>query len=274
VDYYGKAVWSVIKNEVSDLPVSSLTYITKGQALSSLASSQKRFSVFLCGTNHSTSHPLNGYLTSKGFSVHCISESRLAVDQIITSLPDVVLLDTQLPIAGGYEVCSMVRPFYNGLILIKGEDWDDAAQLLAFERGADDYIVLPISPVLIAAKISAHLKRVHGLVGRFNHCQIRVGKLIVDAARREVFLSGQPVTLTTMQFDLLWYLAKRSGRVVPRGELYESLYQEKYNGFDRSVDICISRIRQQLGDSPEKPTYLKTIRGVGYLFIGQDLAVC
>ena len=85
---------------------------------------------------------------------------------------------------------------------------------------------------------------------------------------RAVSLSGQPIDLTTMVFKLLSYLVKRSGRVVPREELYEVLYKEKYNGFDRSVDVYVSRIRQQLGDDAENPSYLKTIRGVGYLLVG------
>jgi DNA-binding response OmpR family regulator len=82
--------------------------------------------------------------------------------------------------------------------------------------------------------------------------------------------AGKPIDLTTMQFELLWYLVKRSGRVVSRDERYEALYNEKYNGFDRRVDVYISRIRQQLKDDVDNPSFLKTIRGVGYLFVGHD----
>jgi DNA-binding response OmpR family regulator len=97
-----------------------------------------------------------------------------------------------------------------------------------------------------------------------------VGQLMVDASLRTVSLAGKPIDLTTMQFELLWHLAKRSGRVVSRDELYDALYNEKYNGFDRSVDVYISRIRQQLMDDVDNPSFLKTIRGVGYLFVGHD----
>ena len=81
---------------------------------------------------------------------------------------------------------------------------------------------------------------------------------------------GEMVDLTTIQFDLLWYLARRSGRVVSREELNEALFKQESNGFDRSVDVYISRIRYQLGDNPENPGFVKTIRGVGYLFADQD----
>ena len=235
---------------------------------------KKRPAIFICEAEHGAAQGLADYLTSKDFTVRCIAESGQAVAQIVTHVPDVVLLDAHLPVAGGYEVCSAVRPSYNGHILFMGSDQDEAAQLLAFERGADDYILTPVSPALLAARIGAHLKRSQRVSGKANNHQVRVGELVVDAARREVFLAGHPIDLTTMQFELLWYLAKRSGRVVSREELYEALYKEKYNGFDRSVDVYVSRIRNQLGEDAEKPSYLKTVRDVGYLFVGHDGSAC
>lgn len=224
--------------------------------------------VFICEPECGTAYQTVDYLTDKGFIVHCIEESQQAIDQIITHVPDIVVLDTHLPEAGGYEVCSAVRLYYSGRIVLQGRERDETAQLLAFERGADDYIVTPISPALLTARIRAHLKHAHGLAANGTNHQIQVRDLLVDAARREVFLAGEHVDLTSIQFELLWYLAKRSGRVVSRDELYEALYNEKYNGFDRSVDVYVSRIRTQLGDDAGNPSYLKTVRGVGYLFVG------
>ena len=224
---------------------------------------KKRPTIFICEPEDRPANPLVEYLAIKGFYIHCITESSQAIDQIITRVPEIVLLDADLPSAGGYEVCSAVRVYYSGPILFQGQAHDEAAQLLAFERGADDYIFTPVSPTLMAARICAHLRRSHGLNDKMDARRIRAGKLVLDAARREVFLAGAPVDLTTVQFNLLWYLAKRSGRVVPRQELYEALFQQKYNGFDRSVDVYISRIRNQLGDDPESPSYLKNRSGSG-----------
>lgn len=241
----------------------------KGDVLMATDAFGKRPTIFVCEGDIGPEHPLIAYLNTKDFNVHCITESGQAVDAIVTRVPDVVLLDAHLPVAGGFEVCSLIRSYYNGHILFKGRDRDEAAQLLAFERGADDYILMPISPALLTARINAHLKHSrHGPTGKASGRRIRVGALVVDAALRAVSLAGQPIDLTTMQFELLWYLIKRSGRVVPREELYEALYKQKYNGFDRSVDVYVSRIRQQLGDNADNPIYLKTVRGVGYLFVG------
>ena len=233
----------------------------------SVVNPDKRPSIFICEPENGPTHSLVPYLGARNYTVHCIADSDQAVEEILARTPDLVLLDVDLPLAGGFEVCSMVRPKYNGPILFQGHAPEEAAQLLAFERGADDFIDTPISPALLTARIRAHLKRSHGLA---NGRQVRVGDLVVDAALRAVSLGGEPIDLTTMQFELLWYLAKRSGRVVSREELYEALYNEKYNGFDRSVDVYVSRIRHQLHDDADNPFFLKTVRGVGYLFVGHD----
>jgi DNA-binding response OmpR family regulator len=239
----------------------------------SMVATKKNLIIFLCETGCNSADALVEFLTDKDFDVQCLPESGPAVDQIILRVPDIVILDANIPPAGGYEVCKEVRPYYSGPILFMGREESEAAQLLAYERGADDYIVKPVSPALMAAKISAHLRRGRGSDHPTKGRRIRAGKLIVDATRREVSLAGEPVDLTTIQFDLFWYLARRSGRVVSRQELYEALFRQKYNGFDRSVDVYISRIRNQLGDNPENPNFLKTVRGVGYLFVGQEKTV-
>lgn len=226
--------------------------------------------ILICEANLKAVQALADYLSARAFKVQCLKDSRQAVDEIITRAPDVVLLDANLPVAGGYDVCRTVRPYYNGHILFTAKDGDEASQLLAFERGADDFVQLPISPALLTARIGAHLKRSRGSGGNGNGRKIRVGDLVVDASLRSVSLAGKTIDLTTMQFELLWYLAKRSGRVVSRVELYEALYKEKYNGIDRSVDVYISRIRQQLNDNVDNPIFVKTIRGVGYLFVGHN----
>lgn len=226
--------------------------------------------LFICDAEHKPPHPLLEYLTGRNFIVHCIRDSSQAIDHIVARAPDIVLLGADLPAAGGYEVLSTVRPYYNGPILFQGRDGEEAAQLLAFELGADDFIQKPVSPALLTARICARLKRIYGTVGPERELQCRIGDLVVDASCREVSMAGRPVELTSMQFDLLWYMIKRAGRVISREELHQALYRHEYNGFGRSVDVNISRIRSQLGDDAENPRYLKTVRGVGYLIVARN----
>ena len=97
---------------------------------------------------------------------------------------------------------------------------------------------------------------------------VTFGKLIVDANRRDVFVAGRAVQLSTIEFQLVWYLAQSPGCVVTRDEISLELYHTAYNGYDRNIDLYVSRIRQKIGDDPTAPRYLKTVRGVGYQFVG------
>ena len=178
---------------------------------------KKRPTLFICLPEQEPENNLTEYLAAKGFGMRRIRDSGHAVDEIVTRVPDLVLLDSHLAPAGGFEVCRAVRSFYRGPILLLGDDRDEAPQLLAFACGSS------------------------------------WGELVVDAARREVFLAGQPVDLTTVQYELLWYLVQRSGRVVSRDELYRALYRQEYNGFDRSLDVYISVSASSWATAPKTP---------------------
>ncbi len=95
------------------------------------------------------------------------------------------------------------------------------------------------------------------------------GNLTVDANRRDAFVASQAAQLSTIEFQLIWYLAQKPGCVVTRDEIYQELHSAAYNGYDRRIDVYMSRIRQKIGDDPASPSYLKTVRGVGYqLMVG------
>ncbi len=227
---------------------------------------KKSPTIFICKSNSDAADYLGDHLSMKGFIVSLIHLCSEAVEQILKWKPDIVLLDANLPYSGGYEVCRLVRQNYGGLIIVQGWTQDEAVQLQAFDKGADDYVAASESTILLTAKIMAHLRRDRAITKK-PHRQLRIGEMFLDAGRSEVFLADQPVKLTTTQFELLWYLAQRSGEVISREELHKSLYKEKYNGHDRSIDVCISRLRRRLRDNAENPIYLKTIHGRGYLLM-------
>jgi DNA-binding response OmpR family regulator len=236
----------------------------------STETAEKQARILICDPNTKAAENLAAYLQQIGYRIRCVEESGEAVNVIVSQWPDLVILDTRMPVAGGFEVCRLVRSSYKGRIIFQSRNNGEETQLLAFEMGADDYIFKPISPLLMAARLRAHLKQGNEQDTAPLDNQIRIGDLVVDAASREVHMAGRLVSLTTVQFDLLWYLANRPGRVVSRREIYEDLYRAEYNGFDRSIDMYVSRIRQQLGDHVENPRFLKTVRGVEYLFVSRD----
>ena len=210
-------------------------------------------------------------LEREGFRVLHEADGTLARDRIVAEQPDLVVLDIMLPGMDGFAVCREVRPKYAGPILILTARDDDLDEILGLELGADDFVTKPVRPRVLIARIRALLRRVHATPEKGPVNRVALGELVVDASRREVSLGGKGIDLTTIEFDLLWYLVNRAGEVVSRQEVYQNLFHYDYDGLDRSVDVYISRIRHKLGDEPSAPHYIKTVRGVGYLLAGEGL---
>ena len=149
---------------------------------------------------------------------------------------------------------------------------DDMDQVLGLEMGADDYVCKPVRPRLLLARVHALLRRNPVSAGagalRSSDC-LQFGPLLIDNAQREASLHEASIELTSAEFDLLWLLAANSGRILSREEIFAALRGIDYDGLDRSIDVRISRIRPKIGDDPEHPRVIKTVRGKGYLFVAQ-----
>lgn len=210
---------------------------------------------------------LAGSLEEEGFIVDLLGPDELEGCSPPEGAPELILVDLSLPSLKRLAVCRSIRESYAGPLLVMADCVDEMHQVLGLEMGADDFIVKPISSALLVAKIRALLRRNKRLAGTPAK-MLSLGPLEVDGGRREVRVEGQSVDLTSREFDLLWYLACNARAVVSRDRIYEDLLGVEYNGYDRSVDIYISRIRQKLGDPSRRPQLLKTVRGVGYLLGG------
>jgi two-component system, OmpR family, response regulator len=203
-------------------------------------------------------------LEREGYAVEHVADGIRARDAIRDHAPELVLLDVMLPGMDGFEICRAVRDTYTGVIIMLTARDEDADEVLGLEFGADDYLVKPVRPRVLIARIRAHLRRAAAPIRAERHHTH--GALTVDAERREVLLHGQRVYLTTTEFDVLAYLVDRAGDVVSREALYEDVFGSRWDGLDRAADVYVSRLRQKLGDDPRAPEYLKTVRGAGYLF--------
>lgn len=212
-------------------------------------------------------------LREEGYSVWHDDCREFDVGRLESLSPDAILIDFDRPSVSTVAICLTLRNSFAGPILILSAKTSEVVQLLALEMGADDFLFKPQPETILMAKLRAFLRRSEGLRLRQRKL-IQLGELVIDAGRREVCCSGAVVSLTDREFDLLWCLAENSKIIVSRDEIHRSLYNSEYNGFDRSIDIYISRIRQKIGDDPLNPRYLKTVRGAGYLlvegYLGQD----
>lgn len=221
------------------------------------------------------------YLLLKNFAVTVITRGDLAVDYIKKHNPDIVVLDGMLPGLDGFEVCKAVRPaFTNAIIMVTARD-EEIDEVLGLDAGADDYLTKPLRARALLARIEKWLKRQspRGLqepilksnteanTNNGDSSKLTLGKFIIDAQARSVILDDKIINISTNEFDLLWILAERAGQVVARSELMMLLRGYEYDGFDRTVDLRISKLRKKLQDNTSQPYRIKTIWGKGYLLV-------
>lgn len=207
------------------------------------------------------------YLSSYGYGMTVVSDGLLAVDIIVEQQPDLVILDLMLPSLDGLEVCKRIRPDFSNPVLMVTARNDEIDEILGLEIGADDYICKPVEPRLLAARVKALLRRSStkssALDDDSDH--IEVNGLIVNDSSRTVSLNNEPISLSTPEYDLLWLLISNAGCILSRKFIFENLRGVDYDGFNRAIDINISRLRAKLDDSSTSPEIIKTIRNKGYL---------
>ena len=217
------------------------------------------------------------YLRKNDLEVLIEARGDTAEARILAERPDLVILDIMLPGKDGFEICRAVRARYHGVILMLTDRDEDFDQILGLELGADDYIAKPVQPRLLLARIKALLRRSPATaVGGAERSQankpaeLAFGSFRISQATRSAYLGSGVIDLTTAEFDLLWLLACHAGSVLSRDDLLQQLRGIGFDGLDRSIDARISRLRRKLGDDPENPTRIKTVRGKGYLFSKHD----
>jgi two-component system OmpR family response regulator/two-component system response regulator RstA len=209
---------------------------------------------------------ISDYLISHGYQISVANRGDTAVEMIVEDRPDLVLLDIMLPKKNGFDVCKEVRAFYHCPILIMTACNEEADEVLGLELGADDYINKPVKLRVLLARIKALLRRGNT---EEQDLSVRVfGSLRMDSKSKTATINGKVTSLSTNEFDVLWLLASHAGQVVSRDELVSQLRGFDYNGFDRTMDIRVSRLRKKLDDCSDHPYKIKTIWGKGYLFVG------
>jgi DNA-binding response OmpR family regulator len=206
------------------------------------------------------------YLESNGFTVNIASRGDEVVAKVERESPDLVILDLGLPGEDGFTVCRQLRLSYLNPILILTARDSDIDHVLGLELGADDYVVKPVEPRVLLARIGALLRRSRATLPQERKA-LQFGRLSINSASRSVLLDGQTISLSGTEFDLLLYLASHAGEVQSREILFKDLFKREYDGMDRMLDIRISRLRRKLGDEAETAERIKTIWGQGYLFV-------
>ncbi|WP_045826273.1 response regulator [Teredinibacter turnerae] len=226
---------------------------------------QQQENILVVEDDTSLAEWISDYLIDNGYQVTVANRGDIAVDLIRSDTPDLVLLDIMLPEKDGFQVCREARAFYSKPILMMTACSEEADEILGLELGANDYVNKPVKPRILLARIKALLRRTE--MDAAGH-RLIFGDLVLDKKSKSVKLQNNTIPFSSNEFEVLWLLAESAGQVISRDDLVSKLRGIEYDGFDRSVDVRVCRIRKKLSDDPSNPAKIKTIRGKGYLFAG------
>ena len=209
------------------------------------------------------------YLEREGFRVVDATDGRSALAAIALEAPLLVVLDLMLPEVDGLAVIRAVRRTDRTPIIVLSARGTTADRIAGLSEGADDYLPKPFSPAELVLRVRRILERTarggpNELPGQLA-APLRHGDLLLDADRHEVTVAGHPVPLTAVEFRLLAVLLAAGGRVLSRDQLLDAVYgHDEADILDRTIDAHVRRLRDKLGDDPDRPRYVATVRGVGY----------
>jgi two-component system, OmpR family, phosphate regulon response regulator OmpR len=217
---------------------------------------------------------LREYLEISGFVVYSVGDGEGMRNVIAQSPVDIVLMDVNLPGEDGFELTRKLRSSRNiGIVMLTGAG-QTVDRIIGLEVGADDYVVKPFDPREVLARVKSVLRRIQAQPAETRPAAavkpevVRMGSCTLDLAAHTLYdATGAQVPLTAMEFDLLKTFAANPDRVLNRTSLLELAHRHDADVFDRSIDLRIARVRRKIETNSKKPQVLKTVRGVGYMFV-------
>ena len=203
-------------------------------------------------------------LENEGYTVISAENGKVALKLADEHIPQLIILDLMMPIMDGIEACERLRmdkKFNNTLIMFLSARGEDYSQVAAFESGADDYVTKPIKPRILNSKVKALLRRFKNDFGQILSYQ----NIVIDSERYIVEVGGKTINLPRKEFELLFLLASKPGKVFQREKIMELVWGSDVVVGDRTIDVHIRKLREKVGEN-----FLKTIKGVGYQFIVKE----
>lgn len=216
------------------------------------------------------------YFSGQGFAVTSAGDALQARAAFAAAIPDLAILDIRMPGEDGLSLARWVREHHKGVgIVMLTTAADVVDRIVGLEMGADDYVPKPFEPRELLARVKSVLRRLAERAAAGPQApepgRVRFGRCELDLAGRKLLdADGQAIPLTAMEFDLLKVFAESPGRVLNRDQLMELAHHRGWEVFDRSIDLRIMRLRRKIEPDPEKPEVIKTVRGVGYMYVPAD----
>ncbi|WP_108651131.1 response regulator [Dongshaea marina] len=226
--------------------------------------------ILLVEDDSDLSQLITTYLEKYGYQIQAHTQGDTVQQAIKEFKPDLVVLDIMLPGLDGLEICRTIRPGYQGAVMMMTACNEDMDQILGLELGADDYLIKPVEPRLLLARVRAMFRRRAAELQTADSQLLSFGNFEIDQANRTVSIAEEAIELAGGEFDLLWALARHSGTILSRDELAQELRGAGFDGLDRTIDAKVSRLRRHLNSHPNCQIQIKTVRNKGYLLTGAN----
>ena len=218
------------------------------------------------------------YLAGEGYNTLSANSGKQLMDLLQNNTPNIILLDLVLPDMDGISILAQLRTMKKIPVIVVSGKSDTTEKIVCLEMGADDYLTKPFEMRELSARIKAVIRRSEELPAGVapaqpqeeQENQVRFADWVLDRAQFQLFdAKGHSADLTTGEYKLLESLVSAPNKVLSRERLFELTRESDYDSFDRAVDIQIGRLRKKLNDDPKEPQFIKTVRGVGYMFCGE-----
>jgi DNA-binding response OmpR family regulator len=203
-------------------------------------------------------------LEQAGYTVGSAGDVAEARRLMTTFAPDLLILDVMLPGESGLEFCREIRETSEIPVVMLSARSEEIDKVLGLALGADDYVTKPFSPRELVSRVKANLRRSDSASAPQRHGRLQVGELILDTESHEVAVRGEPVHLTTSEFQIVELLIRAPGKVFSRAAILDLFWDGGYVGDERSIDVHVHNIREKIEQDPSAPQYLVTVRGIGY----------
>ena len=221
--------------------------------------------VLLVEDDETVSEVVERYLEREGFRVEVVSDGADAVSRFDEKV-DVIVLDIMLPSMDGFEVCRRLRSTSAVPIIMLTALGEESDRIMGLELGADDYLAKPFSPRELTARVKSVLRRANGtLAPQVAQGELKAGAITLNLDAHEVAVAGDPIVLTSREFELLAWLMTHPKRVFTREELLERVWGYSY-GDKSTVTVHVRRLREKIEADPAQPRHVATVWGLGYRF--------
>ncbi len=222
--------------------------------------------ILVCDDDREIVDAIEIYLSQEGYKVLKAYDGEQALELLGHNEVQLLIMDVMMPRLDGIRATLKIREYSSIPIIILSAKSEDSDKILGLNVGADDYITKPFNPLELVARVKSNLRRYTSL-GSMNgegKSQYQVGGLSINDENKQVFVDGEPVRLTPIEYSILLLLVKNLGKVFSINEIYESIWNEEAIGVDNTVAVHIRHIREKIEINPREPRYLKVVWGVGY----------